>query len=133
MYHYKTFQKDMESLLFAWFLSKDPGNFLHNYIFIHFSADFGPHSDSKFGANIPKMVIVPNDSHQNFLERYDKPLLLTIYLIPSHNCRKLSQISFLHFSSVFNTSFDPKFSPNALEMDCFALIMPILSRTCSKH
>ena len=82
--------------------------------FKHFLADFGTHFDSKFGPNILKMVNFPNESYLFLLERYAKPLMLIVYLISYHNCRKLLQKYLaLDFLAVFDFNFAPKFCPNA--------------------
>lgn len=51
------------------------------------------------------MVFVPYESNQNLPERYDKHLLLVIYLIPNHNCQKLSQKCLLYTFLPFFTNF----------------------------
>ena len=94
---------------FAWFLLKNPEKLYKNNIFLHFLADFGPHFDPKFAQNLLKKALSSHESHQDFLERYGKPLLLIIYLSLYCNCWKLSPKGlFFSFSAVFGTDFDPK-------------------------
>ena len=74
-----------------------------------------------------KIAIFANKSYLHFL-RYGKPWLLIIYVIPSHRCWKLSQVSILDILCQFLAPIlTPVFAKMLLKCTFFALIMPILS------
>lgn len=91
----------------------------------HLFTFFSPYFDTKL-SKYTHNGNFSHESYQDFLQRYDKPMLLIIYLISYHNCWKLSQECLqVHLSAVFGFKFNPKFCKLALEI-FFTWIMSTL-------
>ena len=95
----------LENRLFVWFLYNNPDNFYKNfYIFSYFLATFSPHSDLKFGPDIPKMVMFLHEPY--ILEIYGQAFV--VYFLP-YSLPKLlktfTSVIFYIFCQFFNRRY----------------------------
>ena len=114
------FQKILETFRKRKFFTFFSFFFIFYYFLFIWGWDFRPHYGYKFGLNIPKMGIFPYELYY-LHERYQKLLLLIIYLLPYHNFHT-SVICYI-FQQFATPILTPKFSQMLLKSDFFSTWM----------
>ena len=120
---FQIFQTMLLCWSFAWFLSKIPEQtFTIMTSCWHFSVDFGPHFDLRFGPNIPKMVYSFSTWIILISSKLWRAFVVDYLSVTSHSCWKCLQVS---FSNIFHYFLTLNFVQMPLKLIFSASVMPI--------